>query len=561
MRRSPWICVLAFLLGSGLARENAPTADNFYRRVNPRATVFGNYLYVDGGEVAEKGNPSNRPNNPVNATLALDLSKSWTPKDAEFIETEKPDSISPLWKNAFFHDDAKKTFYIWGGRIFRTPWGVPPPVKVWKFVADDKGGGAWSTEDDNHSFDDLVRSEDGAYVSTEDAGFWIGGSAFPETHTDANSDIPGVVSYNFTTKEWKNHTEAPFSDDGTVNAATATYIPSFGPNGLIMLLGGLEHTIPKATNHLSFETVHFFDPVTMKWYKQPTTGTKPQKRNHHCSVGVQGNGTYEIFIYGGWNQDYEKILDDMYVLTIPGFNWAKVDFDKDPRTEFDCVVAGNRQMVTVGGAGVFGGWTVKDSYPKGLGIFDLTELKWKDEFTPDAPAYKTPDLVQKWYDQGGLDRVEWSDDVKALFAKKDSSSTTSSASPGATSTSSSTTDQTNQDLDKTSSDSKPNNTGAIAGGVVGGLAALALIGVLIFFVLRRRNGKAGEMVEIEQQPSEIDGRSVAASGWSPGMMPPPPRFPTASSGTPDSSRSRSSPGHAHLPSELSSEGERRAELA
>lgn len=161
----------------------------------------------------------------------------------------------------------------------------------------------------------------------------------------------------------------------------------------------------------------------------------------------------------------------------------------------------------------------------------------------------------------GLDRVEWSDDVKALFAKKDSSSTTSSASPGATSTSSSTTDQTNQDLDKTSSDSKPNNTGAIAGGVVGGLAALALIGVLIFFVLRRRNGKAGEMVEIEQQPSEIDGRSVAASGWSPGMMPPPPRFPTASSGTPDSSRSRSSPGHAHLPSELSSEGERRAELA
>lgn len=90
----------------------------------------------------------------------------------------------------------------------------------------------------------------------------------------------------------------------------------------------------------------------------------------------------------------------MYVLTIPGFNWAKVDFDKDPRTEFDCVVAGNRQMVTVGGAGVFGGWTVKDSYPKGLGIFDLTELKWKDEFTPDAPAYKTPGLVQKWYDQG-----------------------------------------------------------------------------------------------------------------------------------------------------------------
>jgi hypothetical protein len=36
MRRSLWICVLAFLLGSGLARENAPTADNFYRRVNPR---------------------------------------------------------------------------------------------------------------------------------------------------------------------------------------------------------------------------------------------------------------------------------------------------------------------------------------------------------------------------------------------------------------------------------------------------------------------------------------------------------------------------------------------
>lgn len=70
-----------------------------------------------------------------------------------------------------------------------------------------------------------------------------------------------------------------------------------------------------------------------------------------------------------------------------------------------CAVGGQRQMITVGGINRSVGQSVKffankDPFPQGIGIFDMTELKWTDNYNPSAAAYQTPDAVQAWYDEG-----------------------------------------------------------------------------------------------------------------------------------------------------------------
>lgn len=77
-------------------------------------------------------------------------------------------------------------------------------------------------------------------------------------------------------------------------------------------------------------------------------------------------------------------------------------------------------MLSIGGTNGALGWpdslSDPDPWDLGLGIFDMTELRWTDSYEPKAATYESPDMVKRWYDQGGLKSVHWtSDEVRALF--------------------------------------------------------------------------------------------------------------------------------------------------
>lgn len=66
-------------------------------------------------------------------------------------------------------------------------------------------------------------------------------------------------------------------------------------------------------------------------------------------------------------------------------------------------------------------WRDPDPWSNGLGVFDLTEMRWSNEYNAAAEGYKSPAVVKTWYSEGGLESVAWSDNtLKRMFLEPQS---------------------------------------------------------------------------------------------------------------------------------------------
>ena len=302
--------VLAALLHPGFLAKaelrDVPSPQDFVRRFSSAAIVVGDYVYIDGGAIVQLENGAireSRKTNQVNSTLSIDLSKSWTTTEVKFREI--PKAPGPVKANvALWADPARNSFYSWGGKW---EYGVNmTETALWKFSADGSGGGRWSAETPSNpsTFNGLVPAEFVAFANTNNTGYAIGGiaSGWTELYRGHSQVIPGMLSYNFDTKEWTNGTISEgFSPFHTLAMASAHYVPTFGPNGLIMVLGGHRLEVdeePSVGNSpaFNFENMTFFDPIAKKTYSQKATGSIPASpRSEFCATGFQNtDGGYEM---------------------------------------------------------------------------------------------------------------------------------------------------------------------------------------------------------------------------------------------------------------------------
>lgn len=83
----------------------------------------------------------------------------------------------------------------------------------------------------------------------------------------------------------------------------------------------------------------------------------------------------------------------VYVLSLPSFTWINMYTGDSPRYAMTCHLVGNRQMITVGGAGSASITKECDWERKGVAIYDLSTLSWGSTFTHDAAAYEVPEKV------------------------------------------------------------------------------------------------------------------------------------------------------------------------
>ena len=107
-------------------------------------------------------------------------------------------------------------------------------------------------------------------------------------------------------------------------------------------------------------------------------------------------------MYGGADSTFKESYNDVYVLSLPGFVWFKAtDNSQEKRSGPTCVVVGKgkRQMLSIGGKEISANWASPDSFPQGLGIFDMTALTWSKEYDADMDDYESPGVVRDWYNK------------------------------------------------------------------------------------------------------------------------------------------------------------------
>lgn len=432
----------------------------------------------------------------MNQTLSLSLKESWDNRTVTFNQNDpgsRPFTYVPaLWEK-------EESFLSYGG----TQTNSTTSDSLWEFLTDGNGGGAWvRREDPDGSVHDGLNGA--ACSSAGEVGYCYGGYSYDykiigsgnNTSYKLNFDLsPGIVSYDWSSDTWANNTAQ--LESYTVMNAASQMIPDLGSKGLFMSWGGshiMGWNIPETSIQLdqspvTMNKIAIYDPDSNTWYSQPTTGVIPPSRIGACSVLAKSTtGSYEIFVYGGaW--EFTDGPDsftyyDAYVLTVPGFEWFPVSSpdatNPGRRIWHTCNLVGNSQALVFGGYNFLNDTSTQfqdtDPWTQGLGVFDMTTLKWKDSYDADAPEYESPQQIQEWYSSTKPTDVKWaSDDLKALFQVEGSSWFSENGQISASVTSS-------------SSSGSSTNAGAIAGGVVGGVIGLLLILFIAWALVRRRRG-------------------------------------------------------------------------
>ena|SRR5947207_4406102 len=111
------------------------------------------------------------------------------------------------------------------------------------------------------------------------------------------------------------------------------------------------------------------------------------------------------FIFGGISSDTtDKSI--VFILSLPAFQWFRISNSttemRKMRNSHSCQVIGNRQMVVIGGINVqeSSGGQIADIWTNGLGIFDMTSLKWVSMYNASAEPYVQPEPVKQHYING-----------------------------------------------------------------------------------------------------------------------------------------------------------------
>jgi hypothetical protein len=276
----------------------------------------------------------------------------------------------------------------------------------------------------------------------------------------------------------------------------------------------------------SMRKVLVYDSEHDSWYGQATTAEGdefPDGRVNFCAVAASApdNSSHNIYVYAGEAPNAQPdAFSDTWILSVPSFRWMRVDVASAPRKSHACTtLAGNRYMLSYGGVPVGWGEVGDDDQcynevNHGMRLFDLSTLastpRYEGPPSAGGPTYTVPSLVYAAIGgdgQGGATQTApaagfETPSLAELFRTSQSSRGPTPPDPSA------------------STGKMSNNTAAIAGGVVGGVAAIALAVLAVFCLLRwnRRNKERAGVYEpaMVSSPYEADGQvrsELVGSGY------------------------------------------------
>ncbi|KAI5838414.1 putative cell wall anchored protein, partial [Morchella snyderi] len=494
---------------------------NFCRRIWHSSVVRDEVLYINGGlqsysninsTTGQKyGNLSYGVNEYV---IRMDLTATWswrnTTSPISLIRKNTSSETPPnLSRGAFYAGPSNGTkLYTYGGTVdssLNSSWdGFQRPTSnqyaLWSY---DLNNGNWAHENTT-SDTTLIRPASGASAEASELGlgFWFNGEQDNGTSSESNDlwntvkFLKGMIVLDFNTGEARNISTSAVSDLARTRGEMV-YIPGVGESGILVLMGGGEKGADYEDGQeygtlVSMAQVEIFDVASLynqstpngTWYSQRATGDIPNARVDFCLVvaSAPDGSSHNIYMHGGrgTSGDY---YDDIHVLSIPSFTWTKIYSGTAYRYGMKCHLAGNRQMITVGGSQE-GSWTDNCDWEyRSIAFYDMSTTEWGPTFFADAAPYQVPRRI--------IDVIGGNGNGSAsLIAPTSGFQDTAlySLFPNSSDGQSGTGTATGVPVDPSSpsSSSSSSNTGAIAGGVIGGLAGIAVIGAAIFFFRRRR---------------------------------------------------------------------------
>lgn len=247
--------------------------------------------------------------------------------------------------------------------------------------------------------------------------------------------------------------------------------------------------------------VDLYDVETGYWFRQETFGERdgiPTGRSDICTVLVsaEDGSSHNIFVIAGVNT-YNSVItyEEWYVLSLPTFTWRKVYTRDQGRYGHTCHLVGEN-VIVIGGMNTKeeGGDVNYCDNRMPAEIFSLPLMNYTGMFdaagaksSPPVPesvvsiiggtryggAYLTQpkvwsDLYLQYVFNPTLKRPAYTPTYRLVDVGRNTA--TPAPSPP-------------------SVPRKSSNAGAIAGGVVGGVAVLAGVGILVLSITRRRRAK------------------------------------------------------------------------
>ncbi|KAF1931004.1 uncharacterized protein M421DRAFT_57308 [Didymella exigua CBS 183.55] len=493
---------LRYLLSSAIlavaaaqTNERDPIND-FCRRHLHQTCVVDNKLYIDGGKIYYGGSVDNESVAEQNTRLmwenVLDTKNEYKFPPQYTNLTKDPD-IPSVSGGVLWPDSINKLFYLFGGEYdntndvqsFTTLWLYDILYNTWNRSSASDGsltGINWPALGAGTFTDVGVAYYYGGYLTNLSMPKWTGDRLM----------LNSLVSFNMNARTWHNSTSGQ-----TPRAEGALHFIPASAAGMLVYFGGVEMSITANVLQANMSNIQLFDIANNRWSTQTAAGDVPSPRRGACAnvIWAKDKSSYNFYVYGGIT-DNEQAVDELYILTLPSFQWTLVYPATVPnyvggKAWMSCDVIRDSQMLFVGGQ-IPNASLPECDVPKIGGQHGLLlgqeaaeQGAWWHAIQDNTTGYRVPDKIVSLVG-GNVDGHATATAPAAGFAVPDLSvyfGTTASAAPRTASRIIPTT----APATPTSRPKSKSHTGAIAGGVVGGVIGLAaLIGIIILILRRRR---------------------------------------------------------------------------
>lgn len=413
----------------------------------------------------------------------------------------KDNTVPNVAGGVLWADEVNKVFWLYGGE-FST---APTPFQLWGY---DTILNQWNNSNAaSTAATPMQRVSYGAGTTMAGKGYYYGGYLNSLTNPLWSGQplaTSNLVTFDMDTGIMSNNT----GYDSTGRAEGVMVGIPASAAGMLVYFGGVAYPFANTTEvAMDMSQILVYDVGDNKWYLQTATGDIPANRRKFCAgaTWADDQSSYNIYLYGGFGFGENATgFDDIYILSIPTFEWIKWYPDKPgagaPHGLLTCNVIDRGQMIVMGGN--FTNTTdcdvptVGGQHNMNLGQMDATGAKWYS-YLPNLTDYSVPDAI-----------------ISVAGGSSDGSATNKSPPNGFNDQALSvyfgqkaTFDPRTPTRSIPSSTSSPSaggstksNIGAIVGGAVGGAVALIIVAILVwwFCIKKRKSAESKQQPEITQ---------------------------------------------------------------